>query len=186
MCVFWYMYQHHSTVGCMPWDGLKWNDCSVHVSHISIPFFLDCSVLTWSYSLHPTYIHTHVHTHSYLELADWDVQEAVRAARQDKESRQDPLVVVDKEGDDDNGSKKSSTSSGDIHITVKLQKGMPVDIRATGAGLQPPQSNQTASSSTRQSNKKNGVFDGVPAIATKSVRPQDVYNVSEPWLASWF
>lgn len=96
----------------------------------------------------------------YLELADWDVEEAVRSAQEDHEWEKDVEVV-------------KPTKNKDIRITVKLQDGIPVDFAATGAGLVQPQGNND----DKKKNKKLTVFDGVPAIATKSVRPQDVYNV---------
>ena len=61
----------------------------------------------------------------YLELADWDLEEAVRSASEDNE--------WDRAYDDDDDDDKST----DIRITVKLQGGIPVDFSATGVGLRP-------------------------------------------------
>ena len=106
-----------------------------------------------------------------MELADWDLEEAVRSASEDNE--------WDRAYDDDDDDDKST----DIRITVKLQGGIPVDFSATGVGLrpqleQPQQQDQPNDNNNNNNKSKVAVFDGVPAIATKSVRPQDVYNVS--------
>ena len=61
----------------------------------------------------------------YLELADWDLEEAVRSASEDNE--------WDRAYDDDDDDDKST----DIRITVKLQGGIPVDFSAMGVGLRP-------------------------------------------------
>ena len=85
-------------------------------------------------------------------MSDWNLEDAIRSAKEDGDWEQD----VEPE-------------SGSIHISVKLQNGIPVDFQATGAGLKPqPKAVPT----------KPVTYDGLPAIATKNVRPQDVYNVS--------
>jgi hypothetical protein len=90
-------------------------------------------------------------------MFDWNLDDAIRSAKEDGDWEQD----VEPE-------------SGSIHISVKLQNGIPVDFQATGAGLKP----QPKAVST-----KPVTYDGLPAIATKNVRPQDVYNVSVHLLA---
>lgn len=82
-------------------------------------------------------------------MSDWEVAEAVSSAKEDGEWEKD----VD------------CPKSSDIQISVKLRDGFPVDLKTTGAGLQ-PKSAATAP-----------VAYGLPAIATKNVRPQDIYNV---------
>ena len=96
-------------------------------------------------------------TRRYLDMFDWNLDDAIRSAKEDGDWEQD----VEPE-------------SGSIHISVKLQNGIPVDFQATGAGLKP----QPKAVST-----KPVTYDGLPAIATKNVRPQDVYNVSVHLLA---
>ncbi len=88
----------------------------------------------------------------YLEMSDWDLEEAIRSAKEDGDWEQD----VEPE-------------SGNIHITVKVKDGIPFDLQTTGAGLKP----QPKTVST-----KPVTYDGLPAIATKNVRPQDIYDVS--------
>jgi hypothetical protein len=88
----------------------------------------------------------------YLEMSDWDLEEAIRSAKEDGDWEQD----VEPE-------------SGNIHITVKVKDGIPFDLQTTGAGLKP----QPKTIST-----KPVTYDGLPAIATKNVRPQDIYDVS--------
>lgn len=87
---------------------------------------------------------------TYLEQADWVVEDAVRSAIEDGEWENDVL-----------DSHRSNS------IDIKVVNGQ---FSATGAGLQkkeamPPQ-------------KMVVYSDGVPAIATKTVRPQDVYNAA--------
>ena len=60
----------------------------------------------------------------YLELADWDLEEAVRSASEGNEW--DRAYDDDDDDDDD--------KSTDIRITVKLQGGIPVDFSASGVG----------------------------------------------------
>ena len=84
-------------------------------------------------------------------MSYWDLEEAIQSAKEDGDWERD----VEPE-------------SGGIHISVQLQNGVPVSFQTTGAGLKP----QPKAIST-----KPVTYDGLPAIATKNVRPQDVYNV---------
>ena len=94
-------------------------------------------------------------------MADWDLEEAVSSAREDSE--------WDKEIEPE-------AKSTDIHITVKLKDGLPVDLRTTGAGLKPQPTSAPI---------KPVTYDGLPAIATKNVRPQDVYNVRKRFVLAY-
>jgi hypothetical protein len=118
----------------------------------TIEFFSSCCSCV---SLTPAQLVTA--TRRYLDMFDWNLDDAIRSAKEDGDWEQD----VEPE-------------SGSIHISVKLQNGIPVDFQATGAGLKP----QPKAVST-----KPVTYDGLPAIATKNVRPQDVYNVSVHLLA---
>jgi hypothetical protein len=89
--------------------------------------------------------------HSYLELSDWVVEDAVRAAIEDGEWERD---VIDDTRRTNN-------------IEIKVVNGQ---ITAKGAGLQDKKS---------AAPKMMVCSDGMPAIATKTVRPQDVYDVSD-------
>lgn len=82
---------------------------------------------------------------AYLELADWDLKDAVRSARDDYEWEKDL------EGE----------KTGEIRITPRLKQGVPVGFDTAGAGIRP--------------NKKAVVATSdIPSIATKSVKPQDL------------
>lgn len=84
-------------------------------------------------------------------MADWNLEEAVASAAEDGDW--DREIEVEK--------------ANDILITVKFQEGaVPVP---ESAELKP----QPKASTT-----KAVTYDGLPSIATKNVRPQDVYNVS--------
>jgi len=87
----------------------------------------------------------------YLEVADWDLVEAIKSAREDCDWDRDIFT---------------SGLSDTIQITVNLQPPKDDDINKEAG--QPP--------STKVA--KPVTYDGLPAIATKNVRPQDVYNVS--------
>ena len=61
-----------------------------------------------------------------------------------------------------------SLRSGEIRITPKLNKGVPIGFDTQGAGIQPAATQK----------KKEAVvtaYKATPAIATKSVNAQDVY-----------
>lgn len=88
----------------------------------------------------------------YLEHADWDIAEALKSAREDCDWDKDIFSV--------------GGLSDTIQITVNLQP--PKDDDMNEEAGQPP--------STKVA--KPVSYDGLPAIATKNVRPQDVYNVS--------
>lgn len=92
------------------------------------------------------------HSRSYLELADWDLKDAVRSARDDVEWEQDMDGC-------------NSWRSGEIRITPHLHNGVPCGFATVGAGL--PQAR-------KQEAKVTPVQD-IPSIATKTVRAQDVY-----------
>lgn len=94
----------------------------------------------------------------YLELCDWDLHDAVRSAREDGEWEKE---TVD----------QNQPTGGNIRITVKCQEGVPLGMTTIGAGIQPR-------AQPSPSRVETVIYEGVPAIATKTVTPQDVYNVS--------
>ena len=91
--------------------------------------------------------------HSYLELSDWVVEDAIRAAIEDGEWEK---------GVFDDDTRRTN------NIEIKVVNG---HITAIGAGLL----KHKYKSATP---KMMVCSDGMPAIATKTVRPQDVYDVS--------
>jgi hypothetical protein len=86
----------------------------------------------------------------YLELADWVLRDAIRSTREDGE--------WEKEMDN------FSLRSGEIRITPKLSKGIPIGFDTQGAGIQPK-------------TKKAAVtpYNRIPGIATKTVNAHDIY-----------
>eukprot|EP00542_Grammatophora_oceanica_P015640 CAMPEP_0194028374 /NCGR_PEP_ID=MMETSP0009_2-20130614/2357_1 /TAXON_ID=210454 /ORGANISM="Grammatophora oceanica, Strain CCMP 410" /LENGTH=392 /DNA_ID=CAMNT_0038667745 /DNA_START=113 /DNA_END=1291 /DNA_ORIENTATION=+ len=100
----------------------------------------------------------------YLELADWIVSEAVRSAKEDLEWEQEI-------GSND-------AKAGAIQIKVKRKDGVAVGFETMGAGLSkhhPPRPEKVKRAAAK---KKVEISEGVPAIATKTVRPQDVYDAA--------
>jgi hypothetical protein len=111
---------------------------------------------------------------SYLELADWVLQDAIKSAREDGEWERDMNVL----------------KSGEIRIT--LERG--VAPKWQGAGIQPKKTTPPPVLSTVQSGEEETNKDEadetalpckkkqplpkkhVPAIATKTVKAQDVYQ----------
>lgn len=87
----------------------------------------------------------------YLEVADWDLADAIKSAREDVDWDRDIVA---------------SGLSDSIQITVNLQP--PQDDDMNKEAGQPP--------STKVTDPVK--YDDLPAIATKNVRPQDVYNAA--------
>jgi hypothetical protein len=90
---------------------------------------------------------------SYLEMADWDLEDAIQTAKDDCDWEHEDV---------------ESSPNNSIRITVKWKDGIPMDLQAIGAGLKP----QPPSVPTRPI-----PVDGLSAIAIKTVRPQDLYQV---------
>lgn len=95
---------------------------------------------------------------AYLELSDWDLEEALRSARDDGEWERE--VQDDRDG-----------RSGDICITLKMGGG----FRTKGAGLLKKTSSPTTAASTKS---VATIYEGIPAVATKDVRPHDLYHAA--------
>ena len=94
---------------------------------------------------------------SYLELADWVLEDAMQAAKEDREwekTEQDDL------------------KAGEIRIRIKHGK-IPMGY-FKGAGIQQKEMKEE----TILDKSKVVPTTNVPAIATKSVNPQDVYKAS--------
>lgn len=107
-----------------------------------------------------------------MELSDWSLKEAIRSAKDDGE--------WEREMD------HFSLRSGEIRITPKLNKGIPVGFDTKGAGIQPGavvgrklQATEVSSSESKSSKSYKPPtptsYKAVPAIATKTVQAQDVY-----------
>ena len=129
---------------------------------------------------------------AYLELADWELKDAVKSAKDDREwdSADEGLEVDDEYGA---YTEKQNLKSGQIGIKVKFRKGIPTfDLRGTGfpsfktkkkAGSSSIGSSSDYSDSEKSDGEKSQkekviIYKRPPAIATKSVLAQDLYNAA--------
>jgi LysM repeat protein len=122
---------------------------------------------------------------SYLELADWELKDAMRSAKEDREwDSADEGVEVD---DEYNSYGEKNLKSGQIGIKVKFRKGIPTfDLRGTGFPSFGKKSKKAGSSSCSSSNSEKTfdekekviIYKRPPAIATKSVLAQDLYDAA--------
>ena len=110
---------------------------------------------------------------SYLELADWDLKEALQSAKEDREWEKEEA-------------QNDELKSGQIGVSIRYKGGKPlVDLKGIGKSNKdtlPKVSNETPMNDhipektiTKQ---KVIVYSAPPAIATKSVRAEDLFNVS--------
>lgn len=105
--------------------------------------------------------------HSYLELADWELKDAIQSAKEDREWEQE-----DGDGED-------HLKSGQIGVRVDFKGGQP-RVNLTGTGHSP--SRRSVKEKQKEQIKpkpKPVVHSKPPAIATKSVLAEDLYNVSQ-------
>lgn len=114
----------------------------------------------------------------YLELADWELKEALKAAKEDREWEKG----VDGEYDGDVQNK--SLKSGQIGIKVGFNGRIPT-FNLTGTGHSPSsklkQRNKDSSKDKVENSSKTEqvvVHSRPPAIATKSVLAEDLYNAA--------
>ena len=129
---------------------------------------------------------------AYLELADWELKDAVKSAKDDREwdSADEGLEVDEEYGA---YTEKQNLKSGQIGIKVKFHKGIPTfDLRGTGfpsfkkkkkAGSSSIGSSSDCSDSEKSDGAKSQkekviIYKRPPAIATKSVLAQDLYNAA--------
>jgi len=96
---------------------------------------------------------------AYLELADWDLKEALRSMKEDREWQKDDMSPDD-------------LKAGQIGIKVDFKNGSP-KLRLKGVGKTTDHSQQK-----KESRKKVKVHRMAPAIESKSVLPEDLCNVS--------
>ena len=94
----------------------------------------------------------------YLELDDWVLEDAVRSAREDNEWEQD----ID----------ANELKSGEIRFTMNK-----MGLHAAGAGIR---KNVEAKVDPKDEKKPVIIaYEGIPAIATKTVKAQDVYMAAQ-------
>ncbi|CAJ1930481.1 unnamed protein product [Cylindrotheca closterium] len=96
---------------------------------------------------------------AYLELADWDLKEALKSLKEDREWQKDDMSPDD-------------LKAGQIGIKVDFKNGAP-QLSLKGAG----KSTDTSSSIT-ESRQKVEVHRMAPAIESKSVLPEDLCNAA--------
>lgn len=103
---------------------------------------------------------------SYLELADWELKDAVRSARDDRE--------WDKEID------ANVLKSGQIRLTLSKESG----FRAQGAGIPRykqasiPEECEEPIAVEKPTVVKPLPRSAIPAIATKTIKAEDMYNAA--------
>jgi hypothetical protein len=113
-----------------------------------------------AYSLENVFMNDFSH-HRYLELADWVLKEAVLSAKEDREWEQEMDSCFLK--------------SGEIRITMNMRGGVPVGYSTQGAGIK---SKGTREEEAKKKPAKLKASTDIPAIATKTVKAEDVYKVS--------
>jgi hypothetical protein len=102
----------------------------------------------------------------YLELDDWILKDAVRSAREDNEWEQD----ID----------ANELKSGEIRFTMNK-----MGLHAAGAGIrknggvEPKEFKAKDEKMTVVEKPKVIAYEGIPAIATKTVKAQDVYKAAQ-------
>ena len=98
-----------------------------------------------------------------MELADWVLKDAVRSAKDDGE--------WEREMD------SCSLRSGEIRIVMNMEKGIPMGFATQGAGIQ-PLSKEGEKKKQETAKPKVTAYEDIPAIATKTVKAQDIYQAA--------
>ncbi|KAL3925359.1 MAG: hypothetical protein SGILL_000468 [Bacillariaceae sp.] len=123
---------------------------------------------------------------AYLELADWDLKDAMQSVKEDRE------WMNDDEGDDNRSNPtEKNLKSGQIGIKVDFRSGIPIfNLRGTGfpsfSSKKSKKPDSSSNSNGETSDKVTGkdekekviIYKRPPAIATKSVFAQDLYNAA--------
>jgi hypothetical protein len=91
-----------------------------------------------------------------LELADWNLKDAIKSAKDDRE--------WEKEIDH-----QSSHKSGEIRIAVNMREGVPVGFATKGAGIVPTQPKETAQKEPAATTTRN-------IQTTPNMNVQDVFE----------
>eukprot|EP00980_Cylindrotheca_fusiformis_P016678 scaffold5024_cov136-Cylindrotheca_fusiformis.AAC.7 len=97
---------------------------------------------------------------AYLELADWDLKEAIRSMREDREWEKE-------DGD------KDDFKAGQIGIKINFKGGRP-KLKLKGVG----QSSKGGQDDKGNQKEKVVIHSKPPAIATKSLLPKDLCNAA--------
>ncbi|KAL3942441.1 MAG: hypothetical protein SGBAC_003364 [Bacillariaceae sp.] len=102
---------------------------------------------------------TQTEARAYLELADWNLKEALKSMNEDREWQKDDMSPDD-------------LKAGQIGINVNFKNGAP-KLRLKGVGK-----STDFSSSKTESRQRVKVHRMAPAIESKSALPEDLCNVS--------
>lgn len=100
---------------------------------------------------------------AYLELADWDLKDALQSMKEDREWEKE-------ESTNDN------LKSGQIGVKIDFKGGRP-NLWLKGAG-QASKTKESTETEEEEPKEKVIIHSKPPAIASKSVLPEDLYNVS--------
>lgn len=120
-----------------------------------------------------------VEAKAYLELADWELKDALQSAKEDMEWESG----VDGDNDGGNGDQINNLKSGQIGIKVGFNGSIPT-FNLTGTGHSPSskyvakKSNKGYDDKDKIKKEKVVVHTRPPAIATKSVLAEDLYNAA--------
>ena len=111
--------------------------------------------------------------HRYLELADWELQEALQSAKEDREWEQEE-------------SQGEELKSGQIGVRINFDGGKPLlNLKGIGKSTKnaligkKKQNDGEDQSYNSKPKQKVVVYSTPPAIATKTVMAQDLFNVSK-------
>jgi LysM repeat protein len=130
---------------------------------------------------------------AYLELADWDLQEALRSVKDDREWEEGDRVdgdiiqydsskeVLSDESECGHNNRHSSLKSGQIGIRATFSRAGQTILNLKGTGHAPFQKEESTSRSGSPEKlkvEKVVIHTKPPAIATKSVLAEDLYNAA--------
>lgn len=69
-----------------------------------------------------------------------------------------------------------SLRSGEIRIVMSMNKGIPTGFATQGAGIQP--TSKKGDKKKKETKTKVTAYEDIPAIATKTVKAQDIYQAA--------
>lgn len=111
---------------------------------------------------------------SYLELADWELKEALQSAREDREWEKEDV-------------QSDELKSGQIGVNIKFKGGKPLlDLKGIGKSTKDALTRMKKEVSVDDQTPKKSevkqvvkIYSTPPSIATKSVVAEDLFNVSD-------
>lgn len=110
---------------------------------------------------------------AYLELADWDLNEALQSAKEDREWEKEEAQT-------------DELKSVQIGVSIRYKGGKPLfDVKGIGKSTKDTLPKVTNESSSNDevpekvgTKQKVKIYSAPPAIATKSVRAEDLFNAA--------